>query len=294
MANADQLPHLMRLVDDDSDVVRTAVTRELAAFGADLEPELDQLCPPPSAETREMVRLLVADHIRNGLREAWGAWFYLDDELDRLESALSLIADFQSGTPIDPLPLSILDPGSHVGLSSLLDALAEEFYQRKEPVEAGTLASFLFGTKGIQGATDDYYGPQNSNLMYVIQARRGIPISLACVYMLVGRRLGLEIRGCNWPGHFIARTRVGDQMHVVDCYRGGRVIEQESFLKMQGPSREAALEVLESDAGTIVIVTRVLNNLIRAYQVAGNDANAQLMGDLLRDLERRAAASQQG
>jgi hypothetical protein len=290
MANPEILPHLMRLLDDDSDVVREAVSRELAAFGADLSPELDRLDPAPTPEDRALAAQLVAEVVRNDLRAAWGSWFYLDDDLDRLETALSLIADFQCGVPIDPLPLPRSGCPERPALTNLLDELAENFYDEKTPVDAGALAHYLFEKQGIQGASNDYYAPQNSNLVYVIQARRGIPISLVCIYMLVGRRLGMDIRGCNWPGHFLARAAIADEMHIVDCYHEGHVIDEESFLKMQGPSRDAAQVVLENEADAVTIISRVLNNLIRAYQEHDNADNAQLMSDLLKDLERRAAA----
>ncbi len=55
--------------------------------------------------------------------------------------------------------------------------------------------------ESVLGGTEtmDYGDPQNSNLVHVITRRAGLPISLACVYILVGQRMGLAIEGCNFP-----------------------------------------------------------------------------------------------
>jgi regulator of sirC expression with transglutaminase-like and TPR domain len=196
-----------------------------------------------------------------------------DDGLARLESALSLIAEFQNGA------------GSAPSLPDLLDGLAEEFRRRGGTMDEETLARFLFKEKGLEGDRSNYYHPHNSNLVYVIEARRGLPISLACVYMLVGRRLGLDIGGCNWPNHFFARVVLQHKVMLVDCFNGGRMLDRESFLKMQGPSKEAAEAILAGRASVEAIVSRVLGNLVRAYQHVSHEANSRLMMELLRDTE---------
>ncbi len=73
---------------------------------------------------------------------------------------------------------------------------------------------------------------------------------------------------------------------LVDCFHEGRWIEEEAFLSMQGPSREAARAVLceEPDAATILI--RVLHNLIRAYQQTDAWEDSALMVGLLKGLKR--------
>jgi len=56
MADATQLPHLIKLLDDDSEVVRRSVTSALKAFGTDLETELARLPKPPDASQLAAIR----------------------------------------------------------------------------------------------------------------------------------------------------------------------------------------------------------------------------------------------
>jgi len=83
------------------------------------------------------------------------------------------------------------------------------------------LASFVFDQLGFQGNTACYYCEENSLLPRVVESRRGIPISLTLVAVLIAARAGMKVDGVNLPGHFIARH--GDVFF--DPFHGGRILE---------------------------------------------------------------------
>jgi regulator of sirC expression with transglutaminase-like and TPR domain len=56
---------------------------------------------------------------------------------------------------------------------------------------------------GYRGDDQNYHLPENSYLNEVIRQRKGNPISLATLYLLVAQRLGLPIFGVNLPKHFV-------------------------------------------------------------------------------------------
>ena len=64
----------------------------------------------------------------------------------------------------------------------------------------------LFQQAGLQGNRDDYYDPRNSFLNDVLDRCLGIPITLALIYMEVGRRLGFPLFGVGMPGHFLLKN----------------------------------------------------------------------------------------
>ena len=68
---------------------------------------------------------------------------------------------------------------------------------------AGKLCHLLYRQVGFCGDSQDYYNPDNSYLNRVLETRRGIPISLALVYIAVGEALGLRVDGLGFPGHFL-------------------------------------------------------------------------------------------
>lgn len=268
MTDTRQLPYLVELLDDDSPLVREAVTKELVAFGDGLEEELAKLSGLLDLERRMRLETIQWERRRARLKLRWPAWFRVAGGKEQLESAFEMLAEFQ-----DPAPRA-------GGLRALLDALAAEFRACASRIDSFELARFLFREKGIEGAQADYYNPQNSNLAYVIENRRGIPISLACVYILVGHRFGLEIEGCNFPGHFLARTTLGGECVLVDCFNGGKFIEARSFLNLSSDAADRIGEFVETKPSPALIIGRVLNNLSNAYNLADDPDNGAFMQEL--------------
>jgi len=188
MADPDQIPHLLKLLDDESPDVRTAVAEELSAFGLPLKDELKKIKISLAAPQKKHIERILQAHRRKRFKDAWPAWddpsdtiSDVDSDYRRLETALTILAEF----------LSDLDHDYPLG--ELLDELATAYqstYKQKDPQ---TLAKFLFRDEKLKGDEQNYYNVQNSNLVYVIKERKGLPISLTALYMLVGWRSGIRI-----------------------------------------------------------------------------------------------------
>ncbi len=269
MSEPGQLPYLIRLLDDETPSVRQAVERELQSFGPDLQEEITRQGISLEPHQSKLLTAIVDRGMMEWIRGAWPSWMEKEDEHDQLEGALRLIAEFQYRRHYP------------VSLEMLLDQLAEEYREVYEQTDVLQLSQFLFSYKEIKGAQIDYYNPLNSNLNYVIEKRRGIPISLSCIYMLVGKRLGLQIEGLNFPGHFLTRAHAGRKKFIVDCYNHGRHVDEKNIrlLSLSEMINRQLMALLTCDAETIV--GRMLRNLIQAYRRANNPAYAELMDDLL-------------
>ena len=96
---------------------------------------------------------------------------------------------------------------------------------------------------GLRGNAEQYYDRANSFLDRVIATRRGIPISLTAVYMLVGARADIVVEPIGMPGHFLAR--VGNS--YLDPFHEGLVVDGEALralLQKTGePEADRALDV---------------------------------------------------
>ncbi len=141
------------------------------------------------------------------------------------------------------------------------------------------LNQFLFHDLGFGGNTDDYYDARNSYLNEVIDRKTGIPITLAILYMEVGRRVGLPLEGVSFPGHFLVRLRIRGGMLVLDPFSGGaaqseadlrqrlqRVIPEDATGRM--PVGSLPLEQFLEPASNRQILARVLRNLKGIYRDA--------------------------
>lgn len=86
---------------------------------------------------------------------------------------------------------------------------------------AETMGEVLCVEQGFRGNSSNYYDPDNSYLNRVLERRTGIPVTLSIVYMEVGRRAGVDVRGIAIPGHFMVAVYRGEGRIFVDqFYRG--------------------------------------------------------------------------
>lgn len=271
-----QLPHLLKLLDDDAPDVRRELSRAFASFGPALKEELDKLDPPPSEEQRHLLQWLLEENHRAWVLEAWPEWVASPEGPEKLEAGYELLSRFQTRLTYDRR------------LGFLLDDLAREYADKTPEPDVRTLAEFLFRDYGLRGAkAQEFYNPLNSDLVYVIHEKRGLPISLASVYILVGERLGLTVYGVNFPGHFLARVTSNDRPLIVDCFNGGRFFSEEEIIATHRGPEEALRRLLRSPADASTIIARVLRNLVGSFERGRQPENARFAGELLEKLERQ-------
>ena len=65
MSDTKQLPYILRLLDDDSEEVQTAIAAALADYGSSLPWALSELPDPPEDWQIERIRELVERHRRH-------------------------------------------------------------------------------------------------------------------------------------------------------------------------------------------------------------------------------------
>lgn len=67
---------------------------------------------------------------------------------------------------------------------------------------------------------NDYYAPENSFIGEVLRTRRGIPISLAVIWLELAQGLGLDAQGIGFPGHFLVKVSLQAGLVVIDPATG--------------------------------------------------------------------------
>lgn len=102
-----------------------------------------------------------------------------------------------------------------------------------------TLNQFFFLELGFGINANDYYDPDNSCIHKVLHSRRGIPISLALVWMEMAQELGLEVRGICFPGHFLVKIDLILGQAVIDP-ANGQSLSRENLVERLEPLRRQA------------------------------------------------------
>ena len=135
-----------------------------------------------------------------------------DASLPLLEAAVALAQDDDAGLDVQ-------------GVLAQVDALAERL-SRRIPPDAPVLQRlrllnrYFFHELGFRGNVNNYYDRGNSLVPCVLATRRGIPITLAVLYIEMARQAGLAAQGVSFPGHFLVKVPMPRGDVVIDPFSG--------------------------------------------------------------------------
>ena len=189
-----------------------------------------------------------------------------------------------------------LDPAPYLQRLERMGEAADGRLQRQDSrdtaAQIATLNAYLFEELGFSGNREHYDDPRNSFLNEVLDRRLGIPISLAVVYLEIGRRAGLRLEGVNFPGHFLVRVHAEEDA-IVDPFHAGAQLSEVDCRQLlrQHLGEEAAFDRgLLATATRQHIVVRMLVNLKRLYVRMRSFPQARAVADLLLAVDPSALA----
>lgn len=220
----------------------------------------------PSSPAIDALDLLLSEHDAVWLEAEFRRWREQRQGLDR---AMELIARTRYPR---------LDEGA---ISRRLDDLALELRPRL-PLDGvverlKALAYCLHTVLGFHGNASAYYSPDNSLFNRVLDVRLGLPISLSVLYILLGRRLGLEICGIGLPGHFIAALTTIPAPIYFDPFHDGVILTPADVVQQVSAAGYTFQPEQLRQASAVRIAQRTLANLETAYELQHDDDRALLI-----------------
>ena len=169
------------------------------------------------------------------------------------------------------------------GVLAQIDALAERL-RRRLPADAAPLQTlrllntFFFRELGFAGNVNDYHDRRNSYLHEVLKTRRGIPITLAVIYIEIANQLGMQAQGVSFPGHFLVKLRMPRGEVILDPF-SGQTLSRDELEDRLAPFRrrfgltgdnEVPLGLYLQAAEPRDIVARLLRNLKEIHRRVGD------------------------
>jgi regulator of sirC expression with transglutaminase-like and TPR domain len=192
-----------------------------------------------------------------------------DAQFPLLEAAVSLSQDAMPELDVQ----AVLDE---------VDALALRLKHRIVPDapplhRLRSLNRYFFEELGFAGNVNDYHDASNSYLPHVLERRRGIPITLALVYIEIAEQIGLQAEGVSFPGHFLVKLRMPPGEVIIDPFTGQSLsradLEERLDLVRQASAMRAAFDVplglFLQAAAPRDIISRMLRNLQVIHQGQG-------------------------
>ena len=93
---------------------------------------------------------------------------------------------------------------------------------------------FFFHDLHFGGNLNHYYDPDNSYLHKVLERRRGIPVSLAVLWLELAQGVGLAAHGVGFPGHFMVKVNLPHAQVVIDPFTGQSLSREELMARLEG------------------------------------------------------------
>ncbi|MDD2764489.1 MAG: transglutaminase-like domain-containing protein [Opitutaceae bacterium] len=264
------------LLDDDTPAVRAALLAEFSRRGPAATRFLQEIA-------RGKSRLL-----------AWhAAWFLHElkcpDPITEFKDFIrSLNYELETGA----LMLSrILSPQLDIGACyAQLDAMADRC--RELIIEPSTprdqcrvLNRVLFHECGFRGNAAHYADPRNSLLDQVLRRRKGLPITLSIVYVLVAQRIGLTLEPIGLPGHFVVGCFLENTPFFIDPFVQGAFRTPEELLRLLKQNHLTPRISALAPTPVREVLCRCCRNLANHYAAAHDYAHARLFAELVEEFD---------
>ncbi|UOQ65360.1 transglutaminase-like domain-containing protein [Hymenobacter volaticus] len=142
----------------------------------------------------------------------------------------------------------------------------------------------LFKTHKFAANTQNFHSPANSMLQRVLETRRGNPLTLCVIYLLVAQRLNLPIYGVNLPNLFVLTYRLDDldvEPFYINCYNRGLVLSRTDIEHYVAQLNLTPNDIFYEPCSHIDIVRRALRNLQLSFEKLQEPAKAAEVNKLL-------------
>lgn len=220
MIDPSELKAMILLLDDTDQEVVNMVSERILAYGSEIVPVLEtfwdhNINNHQQSQIENLIHKIQFDQLKTEL-ELWAS----DDDPD-LYKGVCLINKYQypdfKESDINKLIERLR-----------LDIWLEFNYNLTALEKVRIINHILFEIHKFTGNTDDYQNPDNSFISKVLETKKGNPLSLSIIYIILAHRLNVPIFGVNLPQHFIAAYVDLDLPNPLDFNFNGKLYTPEA------------------------------------------------------------------
>ena len=273
-----ELTALLSLLDDPDKDVFSQVRQKLLSLGTQAIPALESMWEQSfdtniQTKVENIIHVIQLNNTVQALRE-WAS----SPEQNLLAGAL-LIAKYQyPDLNTDKVRRTIQQIRQDIWLE-LNDKLTA-----LEQVKI--INHILFDVHLLSGNTQNYHAPQNSYINNVLESKKGNPLSLSLVYLIVAQDLKIPIFGVNLPEHFVLCYKDVHQLMSVRTKRDEEMIAKGILFYINPFSKGAVFGKGQLDiylkkmnlkiqqdhyqpCTNLEMIKRLLRNLVFSYKKLG-------------------------
>lgn len=154
-----------------------------------------------------------------------------------------------------------------------------EFKEDMHPIDQIRALNHVFFSKLKFGSnTKNFHAASNSMINIVLESRKGNPITLCCIYMIVAQRLNMPVYGVNLPNLFVLTYKKDAVQFYINVFNKGLV-----FMRSDIDHYIAQLNIKSNDSfyqpcSNLEILRRVVRNLTLAFEKTGDNDKVKEIG----------------
>jgi regulator of sirC expression with transglutaminase-like and TPR domain len=271
--NDSELKALVSLLDDDDDQIVSHIEEKIRSLGKEIIPYLEQewestFSPTLQRKIENLIHTLQYRLLKERLQE-----WYESPEQDLL-TGLWLVSTYQ----YPDIELAKLKQDlEQIYYEAWLEFRPDLYPFDQVKVVNGVLFSKLkFGAN-----TKNFHSPGNSLINIVLETRKGNPISLCIIYMLVAQKLKLPIYGVNLPNLFILTYKDEKVQFYINAFNRGLIFSKQDIENYIHELRLTPQTSFFEPCSNLEILRRTLRNLVMSFDKMGEHAKAEEVKELL-------------
>lgn len=267
---------LVSLLDDEDKEVIAHVEEKIIALGDEIIPYLEKEWEINfNTDTQRRIEDLIHTLQFERLKEKLNIW--KDSEQQDLLEGMGLIASYQY---------------PDINIADLKKELEQIYYeawlQFKPDIHPFDLIKILngvlFGKLKFGANNKNFHSPGNSMINVVLQSRKGNPLTICVIYLLVAQKLKLPVYGVNLPNLFILTFKSEEMQFYINAFNRGLIFTREDIDKYVGELYLTQKESFYEPCNNMDMITRALKNLIVAFEKIGDHYKSDEIKVLLNTL----------
>ncbi|MEQ8474916.1 transglutaminase-like domain-containing protein [Fulvivirga sp.] len=272
-----ELKALVSLLDDEDGGIISHVEDKIKSLGQEIIPFLEtewesNLNPLVQSRIEDLIHVLQFELLQDRLVE------WIDNEQDDLLKGLWLVATYQ------------YPDLEYIKLKQDLEQIYYEAWLEIKPDahpfdQVKILNSVLFSKLKFGANTKNFHSPSNSMINQVLESKKGNPISLCAVYMLVAQKLKMPIYGVNLPNLFIL-TYIDNthQQFYINAFNRGLIFSRDDIDNYVAELRINPQESFFQPCDNAEIIRRTLRNLMNSFEKIGDHSKCEEVKTLLHSI----------
>jgi regulator of sirC expression with transglutaminase-like and TPR domain len=271
-----ELKALISLLDDEDEQVLSHVEEKIRSMGTAIIPFLEQewegsFSPLAQRRIEELIHYLQYELVKERLK----TWY--ESKTHDLLEGMWIIATYQY-------------PDLELGkLRQELEQIYHEAWLEFRPDlyamdQVKVLNSVLFNKLKFGANTKNFHSPGNSMINIVLESRKGNPITLCVIYLLIAQKLKMPVYGVNLPNLFILTFKDEQQQVYINAFNRGLIFTRQDIENYIHELHLVPQNSFFEPCEAVEIVRRALRNLVMSFEKMGEHAKAEEVKLLLIDI----------